>query len=93
MALKGKVALVTGGASGIGRASALLLAAQGARVVVADRNAEGARAVHDEIAAHAGEAIDVGVDIGDAASVVRGAVASTCCCTPPAYARARPSST
>ncbi|MEH6754347.1 MAG: SDR family NAD(P)-dependent oxidoreductase, partial [Alphaproteobacteria bacterium] len=37
----GKVALVTGGASGIGRATAIMLAHQGAQVVVTDINAEG----------------------------------------------------
>ena len=43
--LQGKVARVTGAASGIGRASALQLASDGARVVWADLNAEGAESV------------------------------------------------
>jgi rhamnulose-1-phosphate aldolase/alcohol dehydrogenase len=47
--LAGKVALITGGASGIGRAAARLLAQRGAHVVVADLNLEGARAVAGEI--------------------------------------------
>jgi 3-oxoacyl-[acyl-carrier protein] reductase len=64
--LSGKTALVTGGASGIGRACALLLAANGARVAIADRNASGAAAVKDEIGANA---IAVPVEIGDSASV------------------------
>ena len=42
MSVKGKVAIVTGGASGMGRASALLLGANGAKVVVADRDEAGA---------------------------------------------------
>lgn len=65
MPVKGKVTVVTGGASGIGRASALLLAAHGARVIVADWDAAGARKVRDEIVAAGGEAIDAGGDIGN----------------------------
>ena len=49
--LAGRVALVTGGGSGIGRATAQRLAAEGACVVVADRDGESARAVADEIGA------------------------------------------
>ncbi len=47
--LSGRTALVTGGASGIGRACAVRLAADGARIVVLDRDADGARAVADEL--------------------------------------------
>jgi glucose 1-dehydrogenase len=47
--LAGKVALVTGGGSGIGRGVAIRLAEEGAEVAVADRNVEGAQATADEI--------------------------------------------
>jgi 3-oxoacyl-[acyl-carrier protein] reductase len=69
MAVDGKVAIVTGGASGMGRASALLLARHGAKVVVADRDADGARSAVGEIVAAGGSAIDVAVDIGDSGEV------------------------
>lgn len=64
--LAGQTVLVTGGASGIGRACAILLAANGARVAVADRNAAGAAGVQREIGANA---VAVSVDVGDSASV------------------------
>jgi 3(or 17)beta-hydroxysteroid dehydrogenase len=47
--LRGKVALVTGGASGVGKESALRLAQEGARVVVTDLNEDGGRAVAAEL--------------------------------------------
>jgi len=51
--LKGKVAVVTGGASGLGEAMARLFAAEGARTVITDRNAEAGAAVADSIGAAA----------------------------------------
>jgi NAD(P)-dependent dehydrogenase (short-subunit alcohol dehydrogenase family) len=70
--LDGKVAIVTGAGgrgNSIGRAYALGLAAAGAKVVVADLNQAGAEAVGTEIVAQGGEALAVGVDIADQASV------------------------
>jgi rhamnulose-1-phosphate aldolase/alcohol dehydrogenase len=69
--LAGKVALITGGASGIGRAAARALAANGAHVVVGDLNADGAREVADEIVAAHGvrRAISAAVDVTDEQAV------------------------
>ena len=59
----GKVELVTGGASGIGRATALTLAREGARVLVADRDGAGAEAVAKAIAEQGGEARAIVTDV------------------------------
>jgi NAD(P)-dependent dehydrogenase (short-subunit alcohol dehydrogenase family) len=67
--LTGKVAVVTGGGSGIGEACAKLMARRGAKVVVADIDAEPAEAVAKTIASDGGEAVAVRVDVADAASV------------------------
>lgn len=65
--LEGRVAIVTGGASGIGRASAKLLAGVGARVCVADVNSSGAELVAKEIAESGGEAFACVADVTDPA--------------------------
>ncbi len=67
--LDGKIAIITGAASGIGQATARRVAAEGARTVVADLNAAGAKQVADEIAAAGGDATAVQVDLGDSDSV------------------------
>lgn len=70
MRLTDRVAIVTGGAQGIGRGYALGLAAEGARVVVADLNKEGADRVAAEILTAGGDAIAVQVDIADETSAL-----------------------
>ena len=72
----GRVVLVTGGANGIGKAAAILFAKHGARVAVADLDAERTQGTIDEIAASGGEAIYVGGDISKK-DVVKAMVADT----------------
>lgn len=67
-----RVALITGGAQGIGRAIALELAAAGRAVAVADLRAEAAEAVAAEIASGGGRALGVALDVTDSASVSAG---------------------
>lgn len=63
--LAGKVVIVTGAASGLGKESALAAAAEGARIVACDVNAAGAKTVAREIAAAGGEAVAATVDVSD----------------------------
>jgi len=67
--LAGKVAIVTGSASGIGAATVAMFAQEGARVVVADINREGAEAHATQIREAGGDAIALRVDLGDASSI------------------------
>jgi rhamnulose-1-phosphate aldolase/alcohol dehydrogenase len=70
--LSGRIALVTGGASGIGRATARLLASRGAHVVVADLNVDGAEEVANELIEAYGNrrALAVAVDVTSENDVV-----------------------
>ena len=63
MRLKGKVAAVTGAGSGIGRAIAVALAAEGARVAVTDVDSQSARRVAQEIVASGGDAVALKLDV------------------------------
>jgi NAD(P)-dependent dehydrogenase (short-subunit alcohol dehydrogenase family) len=67
--LTGASALVTGGGSGIGRATAFLLAQRGAAVLVADIEAHQAEAVAEEITGSGGTASGLGVDVTDESQV------------------------
>ncbi|MGI5452143.1 SDR family NAD(P)-dependent oxidoreductase [Streptomyces sp. CA-249302] len=65
----GRSVIVTGAGSGIGRAAALAFAAEGARVVIADLNAEGAEKVRSEIEEAGGTAVTVAGDLSEQAVV------------------------
>jgi len=69
MELKDKIALITGGAQGIGRTIALELAGQGAHVVLADINGEGAKKAAEEICKSGQQASGVGLDVSNAGDV------------------------
>ena len=67
--LENKIALVTGGASGIGRATALALIGEGARVAICDLNEDAGMTVVDETAALGGEAMFSTMDVASVESV------------------------
>lgn len=71
MRLENKQAIVTGGAGGIGRASSLALAAEGARVAVVDLDGAAAERVAEEIRAAGGEAIAIAADVSSEPDIER----------------------
>jgi NAD(P)-dependent dehydrogenase (short-subunit alcohol dehydrogenase family) len=78
MRLKNKVALITGAGSGMGRATAVLFAREGAKVAVVDLNVAGAEDTVRRITTAGGEAIAIRADVSnseDASSMVSGTVA------------------
>lgn len=69
MRLKDKVAVITGGAQGIGRATALKMAREGAKLAVADLQGEKVQVVANEVRALGGEAVGIAVDVASETSV------------------------
>lgn len=69
--LSGKVAFVTGGASGIGEAASLMLAKQGAAVAVVDLKLEAAQKVVNQITGNGGKAIALVADVSNEAEVAK----------------------
>ena len=67
--LDGRIAVVTGAATGLGKAIALLYAAEGADVAVVDRNADGAARTADAIAGKGRRSLALGADVGEEAAV------------------------
>src|SRR5262245_39036684 len=67
--VEGKVALVTGGASGIGRATALTFAREGAKLCIADMNADGGHQTVHMITENGGEATFIQADVSQAVDV------------------------
>jgi 3-hydroxybutyrate dehydrogenase len=76
MRLKGKSAIVTGAASGIGKEIAVLFAREGASVAIADLNKDAADAVAAEIAKQGGKALGIAMDVCDEAAVDAGVAAT-----------------
>ena len=75
--LSGKVALISGGATGMGGAASILFAAEGAKIAILDLNLAEAQARADEITAAGGHAVAIKCDVSDAAQVAAAVAAAT----------------
>ncbi len=69
MRLKDKVAIITGAASGIGKAAAIIFAREGAKIVAADIDMEGCNKAVESIKAEGGEALSLHIDVSQAGHV------------------------
>ena len=68
--IEGKVAIITGAASGMGRATAYVFADEGARLALVDRNADGVETVAKEVRDAGGDARAYGVDLADGDAII-----------------------
>jgi len=71
MKLAGQVAVITGGGSGIGRATAIRFAAEGAKIVIADLRAESGEETAKLVREQGSEALNIPTDVGDSQAVTR----------------------
>ena len=67
--VKGRVTLITGAGSGMGKATALVFASEGAKVIATDINEENVKKVAEEIKSSGGECVGITLDVTDKANI------------------------